>query len=197
MVLHGISAAKIVLILYINYLIATALPRRYVPACTWTFNVGILFANELCRGYPLANVVGFLLPPTDVDAPVAGLKALATHLDSYAGLIPRWEVLFNITVLRLISFNFDHLWSLDHRAVSPIEVCKLTPHVGAVLMHFRRRTSILLISLKMIVYEYLPKLQTSLSATTLHMYYIHLYTSPVPSSTSTTTFPNNPINFHR
>jgi D-alanyl-lipoteichoic acid acyltransferase DltB (MBOAT superfamily) len=34
----------------------------------------------------------------------------------------RWEILFNITILRLISFNLDYYWSLDRRSGSPIEV---------------------------------------------------------------------------
>lgn len=37
--------------------------------------------------------------------------------------MPRWEVLFKITILRLISFNMDHYWSLDRsRSGSPVEV---------------------------------------------------------------------------
>lgn len=36
--------------------------------------------------------------------------------------MPRWEVLFKVTVLRLISFNMDHYWSLEYPAGSAIEV---------------------------------------------------------------------------
>ncbi|OJJ49872.1 hypothetical protein ASPZODRAFT_156903 [Penicilliopsis zonata CBS 506.65] len=55
--LHGVSAAKVVLIFYANFKIATRLPRSYVPVATWVFNLGTLFANEFCRGYPLAKHV--------------------------------------------------------------------------------------------------------------------------------------------
>lgn len=112
--LHGFSALKILLILYINYQIATALPKKYVPLMTWVFNIGILFANELGRGYPFASIFGFLS--------AAGVPNWGATLDQYGGLVPRWEVLFNVTVLRLIAFDFDYYWSLDTRGGSPIEV---------------------------------------------------------------------------
>jgi hypothetical protein len=43
-------------------------------------------------------------------------------MDDHGGLIPRWEVLFNITILRLISFNLDYYWSLNSPRASPVEV---------------------------------------------------------------------------
>lgn len=125
--LHGISALKVLTILYLNYQIATALPRQYVAASTWVFNIGILFANELCQGYKFADIAGYALPPTTMaSADKPSQDNWGTWIDSYGGLIPRWEILFNITVLRLIAFNFDHLWMLDRRASSPIEVRILT-----------------------------------------------------------------------
>lgn len=39
----------------------------------------------------------------------------------------RWEVLFNITILRLISFNLDYHWSLKDGVVDPVEVGSLSP----------------------------------------------------------------------
>ena len=122
--LHGISAFKVLLLLGLNYKVATGLPREYVTVATWVFNIGILFANELCRGYPLASVASLILPSTTSNAdPKAETEmGWGAWLDSYGGLLPRWEVLFNITVLKMIAFNFDYLWSLDRRASSPIEV---------------------------------------------------------------------------
>nr|POE64866.1 glycerol uptake protein 1 [Quercus suber] len=126
--LHGVSAFKVFTILYLNFQIATKLPRQYVGATTWIFNIAILFANELCQGYRFGDVVGFVLPPqADVVGNQAASKAnFGSWLDSYGGLIPRWEILFNITVLRLIAFNFDHLWSQDRRAGSPVELTDFT-----------------------------------------------------------------------
>lgn len=122
--LHGISALKVLLILFINYRIGKSLPRQYVPAVTWTFNICILFANELCGGYPLEKVAMFLSPGSGTPGEKGSLLVRwAQMLDSFGGIMPRWEVLFKVTVLRLISFNMDHYWSVDYPAASPIEVC--------------------------------------------------------------------------
>lgn len=120
--LHGFSAFKVLLILYLNFTLATSVPRSCIPAASWIFNISVLFANEYFGGYRYSNAIGFLSsvssPPG--TAPTANWGNL---LDSYGGLIPRWEILFNITVLRLISFDLDYYWSLDYRAGSPVEVC--------------------------------------------------------------------------
>ncbi|KAL2044884.1 hypothetical protein N7G274_002659 [Stereocaulon virgatum] len=127
--LHGFSAPKILMILYINYTIATQLHRDYVPAATWIFNIAILFANELGRGYPYSDLANFLsswsyLRDSPKRDPIANW---GTVLDSYGGLTPRWEILFNVTVLRLISFNLDYYWSLDRTEGSPIEKKQFDP----------------------------------------------------------------------
>ena len=56
-----------------------------------------------------------------VSAP-SSLVAWGRWLDSFGGLLSRWEILFNLTVLRMISFNMDYYWSLDRRSYSPVEV---------------------------------------------------------------------------
>jgi protein-cysteine N-palmitoyltransferase HHAT len=122
--LHGVSALKVLLILYINYHIATSLPRKHIPVVAWVFNIGLLFANELTEGYKLRRIAEFISPssPSNLSSSDNFLVAWASWLDGFGGIMPRWEILFNITVLRLISFNMDHYWSLDRRAVSPVEV---------------------------------------------------------------------------
>lgn len=118
--LHGFSALKVLLILYLNFSIATRLPKKFVPIATWVFNIGTLFANEIGAGYPFASIVGFTsAAPEIIDGKI---QNWGTWFDSYGGLMPRWEILFNITVLRLISFNMDYYWSLDRRESSPTEV---------------------------------------------------------------------------
>ena len=117
--LHGFSALKILLILYMNFCIATKLPRAYIPAVTWAFNIGILFANELSGGYRFSKIAAFMSPSGDVERGM--VHQLVAWLDSYGGIMSRWEILFNITVLRLISFNLDHYWRLDRRSGSPVE----------------------------------------------------------------------------
>jgi len=122
--LHGVSALKVILILYINFKVATQLPRSYVVAATWIFNIGILFANELCHGYPFAKVAAFILPSqTSASGIENQTPGWGGWIDSYGGILPRWEILFNITVLRLISFNLDYHWSLTAGSSEPTEVC--------------------------------------------------------------------------
>lgn len=123
-ILHGFSAFKVLAILYINYNIAMGLPKQYVPATTWIFNICTLFANELCNGYRYKDVASLISPsdPSNVSGSEGFLVQWGSWLDSWGGIMPRWEILFNITVLRLISFNMDYYWSLDRRSASPLEV---------------------------------------------------------------------------
>ncbi|EEH19346.1 hypothetical protein PABG_01665 [Paracoccidioides brasiliensis Pb03] len=127
--LHGFSAPKILAILVINYHIATKLPRNKIPVATWVFNIGILFANELSNGYQYADIARILTWSSSVSQVGEGhpLVAVGKWLDSWGGLIPRWDILFNLTVLRLISFNLDYYWSLNYRSDSPIEKKQLDP----------------------------------------------------------------------
>jgi hypothetical protein len=121
--LHGFSVFKIVIILYINHCIATQLPRKYIPAATWIFNICTLFANELAEGYKFEKMANFISPLEGPGLDSTGLlHSWAAWLDSYGGIISRWEIQFNLTVLRMISFNLDYYWSLDRRGGSPIEV---------------------------------------------------------------------------
>ena len=121
--LHGVSALKVLLILYVNFKIATDLPRKYVPAFTWIFNIAILFANELSHGYAFEKIAVMLSPSQNLSmGNELALVNWGKKIDGYGGIIPRWEVLFKITVLRLISFNFDYYWSLNQRGSSSLEV---------------------------------------------------------------------------
>lgn len=107
--LHGFSSVKVFLILYVNFFLATNLQRQYIPIVTWVFNIGVLFTNEVFHGYPYASIAQSLYV---YDTGKTFTSRWGSYLDSYGGLIPRWEILFNITVLRLISFNLDYYWSL-------------------------------------------------------------------------------------
>jgi hypothetical protein len=118
--LHGFSALKVLLILYINFKLVKTVSPQYRTAVTWLFNISILFANEFGRGYSYASIAMFLSPP--LGAEKTG-STWGYWMDDRGGLISRWEVLFNITVLRLISFNLDYAWSLQKRGGNAIEVC--------------------------------------------------------------------------
>ncbi|KAH6900637.1 MBOAT, membrane-bound O-acyltransferase family-domain-containing protein [Thelonectria olida] len=132
-ILHGISALKVFTILFINYQVATKLPRKYVPAATWIFNICTLFANELCNGYHFRSIAYYISPPVmavvggQVQAVDSELMQLGGWLDGFRGLLVRWEVLFNITILRLVSFNLDYYWSLDRGKSSALEKKQLDP----------------------------------------------------------------------
>lgn len=108
--LHSFSVIKIVVILTGNYMISFFHPTSIAnPILTWVFNVGVLFANEYCEGYRFATILPWL---------AAGEGAGVGHAMDRAmngGLLPRWNVNFNITVLRLISYNLDHYWAAKLR----------------------------------------------------------------------------------
>lgn len=118
--MHGFSALKVLTILYANFKLATTLPRKYVPWATWIFNIGILFANELSDGYKFAGAATYL------ETTPGLFNSWGLWLDSYSGIMRRWEILFNITVLRLISFNLDYYFSTTHSAGSTLEVCQMS-----------------------------------------------------------------------
>ncbi|KAJ5292866.1 uncharacterized protein N7443_008819 [Penicillium atrosanguineum] len=105
--LHGASALKVIAILFLNYKIAKNPPGTTSPP-RLTHST---FAY--CSGTP--GEKGSML------------VHWAQSLDSLGGIMPRWEVLFKVTVLRLISFNMDYHWSADHLATSPIEKKQLDP----------------------------------------------------------------------
>ena len=169
--LHGFSALKVLLILYINYTLAKRLRKEYLPVATWIFNIGILFANELGKGYPYSDIANVMLPSpasATVSTQQDPKSDWGTVLDSYGGLIPRWEILFNVTVLRLISFNFDYVWSLNRGASSPVEVRKawIKQQDRSVLTAIRRNNSILQIYQRGTGLTSQRNLMTTISATT-------------------------------
>ncbi|KAM6504106.1 MBOAT, membrane-bound O-acyltransferase family domain containing protein [Amanita muscaria] len=99
--LHGANIIKIGVILGLNYAIAKQFCRsgtasKLGPILTWTFNAAALFGSEIYQGCPFSSLS----------------KHLA-FLDSFQGVYPGWHVTFNITMLRLISFNMDYYWSRD------------------------------------------------------------------------------------
>ncbi|KAF8071525.1 MBOAT, membrane-bound O-acyltransferase family-domain-containing protein [Lyophyllum atratum] len=93
--LHGTSTLKILAILGVNYLIARLGGGSKVgPVLTWVFNGAVLFANDRYGGYRFGDV----LPSLGV-------------LDAYQGAYARWHIMFNLTMLRLVSFNMDYYWA--------------------------------------------------------------------------------------
>ncbi|EEB09156.2 membrane bound O-acyltransferase [Schizosaccharomyces japonicus yFS275] len=86
-------------ILLVNFSIAMIAKDSVLnPIITWTFNIIVLVCNELYTGYSFAAIHPSL-----------------AKLDHMKGILQRWHVLFNLTTLRLISFNLDYYWSLKSK----------------------------------------------------------------------------------
>ncbi|KAI9283245.1 MBOAT, membrane-bound O-acyltransferase family-domain-containing protein [Sporodiniella umbellata] len=107
--LHGSNTFKILTIITFNFFIGRICKGSITnPWSTWIFNLSILFLNEFYHGYKFESVFG---------------KSFA-WLDLHSGVQGGWHVLFNFTVLRLISFNMDYYWS--HQTKDYIHVDTLT-----------------------------------------------------------------------
>ncbi|KAJ1947550.1 glycerol transporter [Kickxella alabastrina] len=93
-VLSGSSTLFILLLTGGNYLLAKRLGgRRWAPLVIWAYNLAVLFANESYKGYEFGRI----------------LESLA-WLDQHRGILRRWDVTFNITMLRMVSFAMDYHW---------------------------------------------------------------------------------------
>ena len=62
-------------------------------ALSWGYGIASLFINDKYRTFPFGNILPFLSP---LD-------------NAYRGIIPRWDVFFNFTLLRMLSYNMDFL----------------------------------------------------------------------------------------
>jgi D-alanyl-lipoteichoic acid acyltransferase DltB (MBOAT superfamily) len=130
--LHSLSVLKIVFIIVVNFLISFFHPSSdYVPILTWLFNIGVLFANEYYSGYRFQVILPWL---------TAGEGAgVGYAMDNFmgGGILRRWHISFNITVLRLISYNMDHYWAAVRKKEgndidgTVIEVGRLTPRYSS------------------------------------------------------------------
>ncbi|PWN97902.1 putative GUP1-Multimembrane-spanning protein essential for proton symport of glycerol [Tilletiopsis washingtonensis] len=93
--LHGTNALKLGLVLLINYTIARSFGgTRVAPVLIWTFNIGTLAAVHWNDGFPWRD-----------------LSWQLGWLDDYPGLLPRWQINFNISMLRLVSYALDLHWA--------------------------------------------------------------------------------------
>ena len=59
--LHGASAIKVLIILYLNYKIChLEINHRLSLLCIWTFNIAVLFTNKAFDGYRFGNLLSSL-----------------------------------------------------------------------------------------------------------------------------------------
>lgn len=111
-------------ILTINFLISAKLGGSIAnPILTWVFNIAILFTNELFRGYRYSAILPWFAAGEG--------SGFGNRMDQMGGAMPRWEIHFNITMLRLISYNLDHYWShkYEDEGGSVLEVGYLPYHL--------------------------------------------------------------------
>lgn len=93
--LHGVNSFKAISIVLVNYLIAKHTKgTRIAPVATWLYAILVLFLLEWGR--------------------------LPWNLPGWTGLVSGWHVTFNLTVLRLISFNMDYHWSMYQETMNAV-----------------------------------------------------------------------------
>lgn len=86
---HGTNFLRILIHLVINFSISKYIKRNDVAtALTWIYGVLSLFLNDNFRTVRLG--IGF------ID-------------NGFQGIIPRWDVFFNFTLLRMLSYNLDYI----------------------------------------------------------------------------------------
>lgn len=86
---HGTNSLRILIHLLISYAIAKKIPNHKVATyLTWIYGILSLFLNAQFRSMPF------------------GIAAID---NGFKGIIARWDVFFNFTMLRMISFNLDYL----------------------------------------------------------------------------------------
>ncbi|KAF8588242.1 MBOAT-domain-containing protein [Ramaria rubella] len=168
--LHGFGALKVIFIILINFLIAKLAcspisPAYLGPLITWTFNLLVLYLNEINGGYKFSQ-----------------LHSSLAMLDTINGFYPRWHVTFNITMLRLVSFNMDYYWT-SHNYHRPTED-PATP----LTTKQRPRTSHALETYNVanyIAYVLYPPLYIAGPILTFNDFFWQLHQPPSPNNSST------------
>lgn len=96
--LHGANTAKLLTILLVQYGLAHLVAgyRWLAPMCLWAFNISALAAVHWNDGFQWQTI---------------GSSGQLAWLEEYNGLLPRWQINFNITMLRLVSFGLDLHWA--------------------------------------------------------------------------------------
>lgn len=92
-ILHGFKALEPLTILSLNYFIVKRLNPEFIVSFTWIYTIGTLFLME------------------------TGL--FRSHWSIWNGFLPHWNVIFKISILRIISFNLDY----HRRTENPMSIC--------------------------------------------------------------------------
>lgn len=104
--LHGANTVKLLVVLGMNYALTHAVGGRpyLAPAALWTFNIGALALVHWNDGVPWSLLGGESLEWAD---------------ELWNGLLPRWQINFNITMLRLVSYGLDLHWARCAAGATP------------------------------------------------------------------------------
>jgi len=92
---HGVSSIKVVLHISLLFGLARLTKNHYKVAigAMWLYGIGSLFFNDKYRSYPLGNILPFL-----------------SFIDTgFKGIVARWDVFYNFTLLKALSANLDFL----------------------------------------------------------------------------------------
>lgn len=86
---HGVNSLKVLIHFTIMFCIGRYIHNRKVATwATWIYGISTLFINDQYRDFKLG-----------IDVVDTGFK----------GIIDRWDVFFNFSLLRMISFNMDYI----------------------------------------------------------------------------------------
>lgn len=104
---HGTNSLRILIFVLINYLISKFVPNyKLALGLTWFYGILTLFINDKMYNVPFG--ISFI-----------------DH--GFKGIIERWDVFYNFTLLRMISFNADYIEKLtEAKDSSKDEEGKLT-----------------------------------------------------------------------
>ncbi|WPK27262.1 hypothetical protein PUMCH_004640 [Australozyma saopauloensis] len=101
--LHGVNTIRIMLHVVVMYYLARRLKNgSHARLALWTYGVFTLFFNEKFKLVPFH--VAFL----DEGA--------------FKGIVLRWEVFYNISLLRILSYNLDYLEKREQAPAKPVKV---------------------------------------------------------------------------
>lgn len=96
---HGFNSLRILAHVLTNYAIGRYIPsKKAAVAVTWIYGILTLFINDRYRNLSLGS---------------------SLLNDGFKGIISRWDVFFNFTLLRMISYNLDYLEKLYSPPASP------------------------------------------------------------------------------
>ncbi|KAH3688471.1 hypothetical protein WICPIJ_000534 [Wickerhamomyces pijperi] len=97
---HGVNSFKVLFHVMIMFAIARLFQTKYKIAVLllWSYGITTLFLNDRYRNIKLAEVVH---------------PALSFLDPGFKGIVSRWDVFYNFTLLRSLSFNLDFLNRTD------------------------------------------------------------------------------------